>query len=671
MFGADIGEDMTNFFSGLRVGPEPYVAGAELVHRREALRHQTEALAATTDERRRLEIMRRAVMKDPTITTIPDAPTFTPSENMEDIAPPAEAEATPGLMLPDHLPFGHGRQVQTPAQSETNTQVPIVLPQHLRVVTNDELTSNPELARRINEGVNSGSLYVRRVQNGYEVRNATGRNRQQITSGWQNAAERDAMLNFQRALARYENRTGSWEELERARTALRSAGVEYDPTGRRYFRVRLDTFSDSVPVPEASASTPTTASAAPNASAAPASNGTVGYRNNNPGNIRTVPAVTQWPGYAGTDERGFARFDNINNGRAAIARQLGLYASRGINTVSGIINRWSPNTSAGGDNAPSVVSNYINNVAQALGVQPDQPLNLNDSQVMSRLVSAIESFENGGANGTGQTFMASSPSTDLSPLLDLGMGDNPSGDPYDIAAMNDQRNVVSRLAQIAFQTGNVAQGVQLRTQLAQMDMSIAGAVIERSINQFDITGNPGMLAGVFSAFIDRQRHDGSHSRVQFQRHRQSAPGGVDQYVMFVDGQARTAPMTASEIGTSARATFNAEFRNQLIEIQQENNRILLQGQVERSNTSARLYEENVYRLGQLQVEGAARLAEAVARSRGGTNGRVVDINGESAVIYNTDDGTYIAPLSMEPRESLSGGRQVNDVSIGAPQRVGD
>lgn len=105
-----------------------------------------------------------------------------------------------------------------------------------------------------------------------------------------------------------------------------------------------------------------------------------GLRNNNPGNLR------QWAG-AGSDGS-FAVFRSATEGLTAMRDNLLSYGRRGLTTIAQIINRWAP-SNENNTNA------YISMVARALGVDPNQPLNLGDSNTMSRLMAAMIQHENG------------------------------------------------------------------------------------------------------------------------------------------------------------------------------------------------------------------------------------------------------------------------------------
>ena len=126
-----------------------------------------------------------------------------------------------------------------------------------------------------------------------------------------------------------------------------------------------------------------------------------GIRNNNPGNIKDGEFAQNLPGYAGSDGT-FARFDSPEAGHQAQVALLGRYGKQGIDTVAGVVSRWAP-ASDGND-----VRGYAQFVASRLGVSPNDPINLQDPAVASRLASVMAQFENGtGAaahfKGDGQT----------------------------------------------------------------------------------------------------------------------------------------------------------------------------------------------------------------------------------------------------------------------------
>ncbi|CAM2295150.1 Putative bacteriophage protein [Ralstonia mannitolilytica] len=146
----------------------------------------------------------------------------------------------------------------------------------------------------------------------------------------------------------------------------------------------------------AEAGTPQGAPAAPAAPAAgapqaPAPSGggarqPRGIRNNNPGNLNYVgqPGATRESGPNGR----FAVFQTAEEGLVALARQLRLYAQRGINSVRAIISKFAPPTE-------NDTQAYIESVSKRLGVDANASLNVNDPRVMQGLMDAIIKVENG------------------------------------------------------------------------------------------------------------------------------------------------------------------------------------------------------------------------------------------------------------------------------------
>lgn len=118
-----------------------------------------------------------------------------------------------------------------------------------------------------------------------------------------------------------------------------------------------------------------------------------GYRNANPGNI-DFNAGNAWQGKLPRDmsiEPRFERFDSHENGIRAMVKLLLKYqSSYGLDTISGLIDRWAPpnenNTDA-----------YKNTVARKTGIGINQRLgaSLRSEQVMRALVEAIIGVELG------------------------------------------------------------------------------------------------------------------------------------------------------------------------------------------------------------------------------------------------------------------------------------
>ena len=111
-------------------------------------------------------------------------------------------------------------------------------------------------------------------------------------------------------------------------------------------------------------------------------------RNNNSGNLKFAgqPGATR-----GAD--GFAVFASPAAGLAAMSRQLSLYGSRGLDTISGIINTYSPANSEG--NSAASTANYIGKVSSALGLSPDAHMQMSDPALRARLMTAMIGVEGG------------------------------------------------------------------------------------------------------------------------------------------------------------------------------------------------------------------------------------------------------------------------------------
>lgn len=109
-----------------------------------------------------------------------------------------------------------------------------------------------------------------------------------------------------------------------------------------------------------------------------------GFRNNNPGNI--IPKGVKYEGLTGVDAQGFGEFSSMTYGIRAIAVTLKTYSSRyGLNTVDGIIRRWSATDQDA----------YVANVSALLNVDPHESIDVSDPDTLQGLVSGIIRQENG------------------------------------------------------------------------------------------------------------------------------------------------------------------------------------------------------------------------------------------------------------------------------------
>jgi ElaB/YqjD/DUF883 family membrane-anchored ribosome-binding protein len=114
-----------------------------------------------------------------------------------------------------------------------------------------------------------------------------------------------------------------------------------------------------------------------------------GIRNNNPGNIRYVEGTTSlYEGCTGSDGA-FCTFDTAHHGIRALCKLLLVYQDKhGLRTVRGCINRWAPPVE-------NDTGAYVDVVAHALNVDPDDEIDLHRDFVLAGMALAIIQHENG------------------------------------------------------------------------------------------------------------------------------------------------------------------------------------------------------------------------------------------------------------------------------------
>ncbi|WCF42219.1 hypothetical protein [Enterobacter roggenkampii] len=110
-------------------------------------------------------------------------------------------------------------------------------------------------------------------------------------------------------------------------------------------------------------------------------NNAIGFRNNNPGNLRAAANATGKNG-------GFSTFANDADGRTAMARQLMLYGDRGNNTLDGIIHTYAPQSE-------NSTREYIDYVSKATGYGAKEQVNLHDPETLKTIMAAMIKHENG------------------------------------------------------------------------------------------------------------------------------------------------------------------------------------------------------------------------------------------------------------------------------------
>lgn len=122
-----------------------------------------------------------------------------------------------------------------------------------------------------------------------------------------------------------------------------------------------------------------------------------GIRNNNPGNLREFGIP--WKGKTGSDGA-FTKFATPELGIRAMTKDIyGDFARKGKRTVRAITSEYAPPTE-------NNTNAYVNTVAQALGVGPDDEIDLTDEQQMLKLVRAKIGVENGKNPYTDEQILA-------------------------------------------------------------------------------------------------------------------------------------------------------------------------------------------------------------------------------------------------------------------------
>ena len=108
-------------------------------------------------------------------------------------------------------------------------------------------------------------------------------------------------------------------------------------------------------------------------------------RNNNPGNLEYYGQL----GSVREDGEGrFAKFGTMEQGVAALARQLQLYSYRGIDTIEKIISTYAPSSE-------NNTAAYIDAIVKRLGIGANEKLNLDDASTLSGLIQGISRHEAG------------------------------------------------------------------------------------------------------------------------------------------------------------------------------------------------------------------------------------------------------------------------------------
>lgn len=115
---------------------------------------------------------------------------------------------------------------------------------------------------------------------------------------------------------------------------------------------------------------------------------TRGMKINNPGNVRI--SNTPWVGKVKSSDPAFEEFDNVEHGIRAAAKIFCIYhLSHKLSTIAQFISRWAPPE----DSNPT--SAYIEFVARACAIDPNNQYNVLDAGNLARMLKAVFRFEQG------------------------------------------------------------------------------------------------------------------------------------------------------------------------------------------------------------------------------------------------------------------------------------
>jgi len=111
--------------------------------------------------------------------------------------------------------------------------------------------------------------------------------------------------------------------------------------------------------------------------------------NNNPGNLRPPKGVT-YKGQLGVDDRGFAIFESLDAGQAALKQDVGIKLNRKMSAQE-FVDRYAP----AGDNSPEARDNYVLQIMAALDLPAsDTKIEATDENIQ-KVMSVIGRVESG------------------------------------------------------------------------------------------------------------------------------------------------------------------------------------------------------------------------------------------------------------------------------------
>lgn len=168
-----------------------------------------------------------------------------------------------------------------------------------------------------------------------------------------------------------------------------------------------------------------------------------GIRNHNPGNLRGDQGFM---GFSGVDDKGFAVFESPEAGLRALAINLRNQQDlHGLNSVADIVSKYAPSSE-------NDTGGYIAQVSKALGVKPDERINLHDPQTLASLMNAVIKQENSVTPYSSKNILyaatqAAQPGSEGdNPGMQRADGGARTGDPlFSLLHPDEQRHMIDRM----------------------------------------------------------------------------------------------------------------------------------------------------------------------------------------------------------------------------------
>jgi len=204
-------------------------------------------------------------------------------------------------------------------------------------------------------------------------------------------------------------------------------------------------------------------------------------RYNNPGAVEFKPWMGAYGATLGPNGR-YAQFETPDQGYSVMGRILDTYQNKhGLNTVSGIVNRWAP---ADVDN--NSTGSYINSVSRRLGIDPNAPLTQEQRTPLMQAMAAYEAGRapapmGGAAPPASSTPPASPGAAPMNP-----MGAAPSANGWTPESVGSSRQLGARLLNAGMDTGPAQHWTQA---LARVLQAGSGAAWTQQANEGERAGN--------------------------------------------------------------------------------------------------------------------------------------------------------------------------------------